>query len=242
MSSFIHGFRRFTFVNCRKEGIPVLAGMMNMHVHSKVQKAAECTGIMSAMWMTDAAKLILNEVNVGRRQKIPHDIDRSPEYDCTCGHYFYRTWSDVWSTATNVYAHVTCLERTILHTNGGRTTQYSIDYLLSPPVSGSKVFLPIEDPSKAKGPVIQAPMGFGPGYDFSVLAEERPYEEVLAEVSLSLGVPILDKESLLGCPVCLEVNGWREPGEISERMKSEWFGLGYQPQAPLDSKRFLADG
>jgi len=227
LSSFIHGFRRFTFVNCRKSSVPVLAGMMNMHVHSKVQRAAECTGITSAMWMTDAAKLILHEVELGRSGKVPHAIDRSPEYDCTCGHYFYRTWKDVWSSATNVYAHVTCLERTILHTNGGRTTQYSLDYLLSEPKANSKVFLAIDDQSKAKGKVIQAPAGLGMGWDFSVLAEERPYEEVLAEVSLSLGVPILDKDSLLGCPICLTVNSWRKSEEITDQMKKDWFGLGY---------------
>lgn len=242
MASFIHGFRRFNFVNCSKTGIPVLAGMMNMHVHAKVQKAAECTGISSAMWMTDAAKLRLYEVQHGQREKVPHDIDRAPEYDCTCGHYFYRTWKDVWQAASNVYAHVTCLERTILHTNGGRTTQYSLDYLLSEPHPGSKVFLAIEDPAKAVGQLIQSPAGIGPGYDFPILAEQRLYEEVLSEVALSLGVPILDKESLLGCPVCLEVNGWRDPGEISERMKSEWFGVGYKTQASLNPKRFLADG
>ena len=89
------------------------------------------------------------------------------------------------------------------------------------------------------GKVFKSPVSLGDGYSFAVRAEERPYEEVLQEVSLSLGVPIIDKNSLLGCPVCLEVNGWREPGEISERMKREWFGVGYQSRPPLDKKRFL---
>lgn len=242
MASFIHGFRRFNFVNCRTSGLPVLAGMMNMHVHSKVQKAAACTGIMNAMWMTDAAKLLLQQVSVGKKSRVPHAEDRAPEYDCTCGHYFYRTFKDVWSTASNVYAHVTCLERTVLHVNGGRTTQYSIDYLLAPPKPGTMVFLPLESEDKAVGKLVTAPVMLGPGFRYALIAEERSYAEVLQEVALSLGVPILDKESLLGCPVCLEVNGWREPGEISERMKSEWFGVGYHPQAPLNSGKFLKDG
>lgn len=239
MAAFIHGFRRFNFVNCATSGIPVLAGMMNMHVHSKVQKSAECKGISGAMWMTDAAKLLLAEVDRANGPKVPHDADLAPAYDCTCGHYFYRTFKDVWSTASNVYAHVTCLERTVLHVNGGRTTQYSIDYLLTPPIAGSNVFLGLQKEDEAVGKVIKSPVSLGGGYNFAVLAEERPYEEVLQEVSLSLGVPIIDKNSLLGCPVCLEVNGWREPSEISERMKREWFGVGYQPRPPLDRKRFL---
>lgn len=242
MPSFIHGFRRFNFVNCRTSGIPVLAGMANMHVHSKLQKSAECKGISGAMWMTDSAKLILSEVAAGRRDKVPHALDRAPEYDCTCGHYFYRTFKDVWSTASNVYAHVTCLERTVLHVNGGRTTAYSIDYLLAPPIAGSNVFLGLENDADAVGKIIKSPVAIGDGYRFALLAEERPYEEVLQEVSLSLGVPILDKNSLLGCPVCLEVNGWRETGEISERMKREWFGAGYHPRPPLDKERFLNSG
>ena len=223
MSAFIHGWRVFSFTNCSKTGLPCLSGASGMHLHNKVQKAAECRGISPAIWMTEAAK----ERSKLKSAGLPSGHDEpAPNYDCTCGNYFYRTFKDAWQSASNVYAHVTCLERTILHVNGGRTTQYSVDYLLPSTRGdvGQKVYLPIDDPAKAKGPVVNQPFSF---YDFNMQMEERLYSEVLSEIALSLGVPILDEKSLLGCPVCLVVNGWREPGEISERMKREWFGLGY---------------
>jgi hypothetical protein len=128
----------------------------------------------------------------------------------------------------SVYAHITCLERTILHSEGGRTTQYSVDYFLAVPHEHveQKVYLPFpSDESKAKGPTVSFPVGAS---GHAQRAEERLYAEVLEEIALSLGIPILERDDLQGCPVCLVTNGWRDKNEISERMKREWFGMGYK--------------
>jgi hypothetical protein len=57
---------------------------------------------------------------------------------------------------------------------------------------------------------------------------ERDQKEVLEEIALSLGIPILEKDDLSGCPVCLVTNDWREEREITYHMKRDWFGEGYK--------------
>ncbi|KKN60385.1 hypothetical protein LCGC14_0532190 [marine sediment metagenome] len=154
-----------------------------------------------------------------------------------CGAYFFRRLEDAPQAPTNAQAHVTCLERTILHQDGGRTTQYSVDYFLAPKEANIQVFVPVIDTVKAQDqnadvaystPAGNLRYGFGVAYPFMLPGEALPYMEVLEEVSASLGVPILDRRDLKGCPVCLEVNGWRKPIEIDEIMMREWFGAGYE--------------
>lgn len=149
-----------------------------------------------------------------------------------CGSYFYRTLKDAWTSPANVYAHVTCLERTILHKNGGRTTQYAVDYLLAPSEPNQKVYLPVESPAQAQGQVIPIPTMVGAPwgglYGGITMGEAREYDQVLDEVAITLGVPILEKDDLRGCPECLIVNSWREPKEITDQMRRDWFGEGYK--------------
>jgi hypothetical protein len=122
----------------------------------------------------------------------------------------------------------------MLHKNGGRTTQYSVDYFLAPAVADQKVYLPIERHDQAQGRQVAAiPYlgGYAGYYGIPAqMAVVRDQKEVLEEIALSLGVPVLDKEDLRGCPVCLEINGWREPQEITDEMKRNWFGAGYRQQ------------
>lgn len=230
MSSFIHGWRVMQYTRCSKTGAPVLQGSAGMHLHTPVQRRAECRGISGAMWMTEKARERL-AARSGNAPYVPHD-DPAPDWDCTCGSYFYRTFADAWVSDMNAYAHVTCLERTMLHKNGGRTTQYSVDYLLAPPKEGLKVYLPITTPEQAQGnPVTPGRLAYGPYggfYGGLGMVVERDQKEVLEEVALSLGVPILSKDDLSGCPVCLVTNLWREPEEITPRMYKDWFGAGYK--------------
>ncbi len=151
-----------------------------------------------------------------------------------CGAYFYRTWEDVWMGGASAYAHVTCLGRTMLHSSGGRATTYSVDYLVAPKRPDDKVYLPVEnaDEARAQGlKIVHYP--YDP-YDFLLFAsrwtfaEECVQSELLDRLALSLGVPVLEKTDLSGCPSCLEVNGWREKSEITDRMKRDWFGEGYK--------------
>lgn len=201
-----------------------------MHLHDRVQKAAECRGISGALWMTETARERLEARDKKEGPAVPHE-GPAPDWDCTCGSYFYRAFEDAWVSAYNAYAHVTCLERTMLHTNGGRTTQYSVDYFLAPTLADQKVYLPIEHQDQAQGrPVAAIPHqgDLGGYYGFpGQMAVIRDQKEVLEEIALSLGVPILDRTDLRGCPVCLVFNGWRDEKEITEEMRRDWFGAGY---------------
>lgn len=232
MSSYIHGFRVWNFSRCSRTKEIVLRGSAGQHLHNRVQKAAECEGISHALWLTETAQKRLEE-NYGKKA---HE-GPSPDWDCSCGAYFFRRLEDAPQAPTNAQAHVTCLERTILHQDGGRTTQYSVDYFLAPKEANIQVFVPVIDTVKAQDqnadvaystPAGNLRYGFGVAYPFMLPGEALPYMEVLEEVSASLGVPILDRRDLKGCPVCLEVNGWRKPIEIDEIMMREWFGAGYE--------------
>jgi hypothetical protein len=110
---------------------------------------------------------------------------------------------DAWSGDGAIYAHVTCLGRTILHTAGWRTSQYSVDYFLEP-----------------EQEIRPAVIGFGWDYD-------RSQKEALEELAPGLGVPILEKNDLQGCPDCLVVNLWRRSSEITDQMRKDWYGEGY---------------
>ncbi len=134
MASFIHGFRVFDVVKCYRTKELVLSGMQGQHLHNRVQKPATCNGISSAMWLTDKAKERLKS-----REK--HDPEECPNWDCTCGAYFYRTLEKAWHSSHNIYAHVVCLEHTIIHKDGGRTNRYGVDYLLAPEKDDQKVYV-----------------------------------------------------------------------------------------------------
>lgn len=222
--AFLHGFRVFTFVRCSRTKEIALAGQAGMHLHSSMQKPAECRGISGAMWMTETARDRLANRDKKRGPRVPHETP-SPDYDCSCGSYFFRTFQDAWISEVNAYAHVTCLGRTMLHQNGGRTEKYTVDYLIAPEREGAKVYVYGLDPKHL--PPAYAPVVYG-GWGMWGAAEERDQREVLEEVGLSLGVPVLAREDLSGCPMCLTVNGWREPEEITDKMKKDWFGEGYK--------------
>lgn len=229
--AFIHGFRAFSFARCFRTGLPVLAGAAGQHLHQTLQVEAVCSGISSAKWMTEAARERLKAVATGG-PSTPHD-GPAPDWDCTCGAYFYRTWEDVWMGGASAYAHITCLGRTMLHSGGGRTTTYSIDYLIAPKRPDDKVYLPVEnaDEARAQGLKVTSypynPYDFLPfarGWSF---AEECVQSELLDRLALSLGVPVLEKTDLKGCPSCLIANKWREPKEVTPRMYKDWFGESY---------------
>ncbi len=161
--------------------------MQGQHLHNRVQKPAVCNGISTAMWMTEKAKERLKT-----REK--HDPNDSPQWDCTCGAYFYRLYATAWYSSANVYAHVVCLEHTIIHKEGGRTNRYSVDYLIAPDNSDQKVYVMLLD-----GKVVT----------YSLRA-------VMEEIASKLEVPILAKRDLEGCNICLKVNEWRTTGEIAK--------------------------
>lgn len=195
-----------------------------MHLHSALQREAQCRGISGAKWMTEAARQRLNARYASGGKKVPHD-GPAPDWDCSCGAYFYRTLADAYQTDYNIYAHVTCLGRTMLHTSGGRTTQYSVDYFLAPEKEGQKVYIANADFSGAMvRPVYPTALAFPP----PILGGAQDQRKTLEGISMSLGVPILDRADLRGCPVCLEINGWRKPGEITDQMKKDFFGEGYK--------------
>lgn len=229
MSSFIHGWRAFGFARCSRTNEIVLQGQSLMHLHNPVQKAAECKGISGAMWMTDTAKDRLAKRLEGGKS-VPHE-GPAPDFDCTCGSYFYRTIEDTPQNPTSVYAHVTCLERTILHTSGGRTTQYSVDYLLAPSKPIMKVYVQPKSSAQPQNPVVPVVVTSNWGYPHMfAVGEEHNFAEVLKEVASSLKVPILEKEDMKGCPECLLANGWRKESEISDQHRRDWFGEGYIQQ------------
>ncbi len=223
MSSDIHGWRYFSLARCEKvEDAPILRGSAGMHLHQRVQAAAKCNGISGAMWMTEKAR----ERSIAAKDSKPPHEGPAPDWDCTCGSYFYRLLEDCYTSPINVYAHVTCLERTILHQNGGRTTQYAIDYLLDTEVhDGQMAYLYYDNEKLAKGPSVPTVwgyMGFG-----GMMAEEINYSEALIQVAGHLGVPVLKKTDLAGCPDCLVANGWVEPEVVTEGMRRKWYGAGY---------------
>ncbi|KKN84480.1 hypothetical protein LCGC14_0289420 [marine sediment metagenome] len=194
-----------------------------MHLHSALQEEAQCRGISGAKWMTEAAREKLNAVYAFEGKKVPHD-GPAPDWDCTCGHYFYRTLKDAYLTPYNIYAHVTCLKRTMLHTGGGRTTQYSIDYFLSPERPGQKVYIAPAMPPAMQQPVYPSALAWPP----PILGSSHDQQEVLGAIGMSLGIPILDRDDMRGCPSCLEINGWRKKTEITDRMRKDFFGEGYR--------------
>lgn len=225
-ASFIHGWRVFQFARCAKTGSVVLQGSSNMHLHSRVQKVAECKGISPAVWVTQTARERLAVVEQGEVDAAAVHDGEAPDWDCTCGHYFYRTLKDAWNSEINVYAHVTCLERTMLHKNGGRTTQYSVDYLLAPTTPHLKAYIELANASQARAG--NKAVLLGGLYGWVGQMEECDYAQELDSVALVLGVPILEREDLNGCPECLIVNSWRKPEEVTDQMKRDWFGRGYK--------------
>jgi hypothetical protein len=148
---------------------------------------------------------------------VPHK-EPSPDWDCTCGHYFFRTFEDAWTSPSQIYVHVTCLERTVLHTGGGRTTQYAVDYLLLPEKTDTKVYVPLVNSG-----VIANQWGY-----FGMPTDSFVQTEVMEEIAASLGVPILERHDMEGCPVCLVANSWRKPEEVTKTMRHAWFGEGYR--------------
>ncbi len=222
-SSNIHGWRVFSLARCEKvPNAPILRGAAGMHLHQRVQEAAKCNGFSGALWMTEAAREKQSKTVMG---SVPHE-GPSPDWDCTCGAYFWRLLKDCWASPTNVYAHVTCMERTMLHQNGGRTTQYSVDYLLASEIrDGQNAYIYHSNDKLAQGPMVPLNWGYvGAG---GALAEEINYGEALAQVAKHLDVPVLSKSDLAGCPDCLVANSWVEPEVITEGMRREWYGAGY---------------
>lgn len=223
MPTIIHGFRTFSFRHCTKTNKLVLAGFRGMHLHNRIQKAAVCTDPGPAMWMTEAARSY--PFHTGR-----HDDEPAPKWECSCGHYFYRTYRAAWNGHFNVYAHVTALEKTMLHRDGGRTTQYAVDYLITPEHPQNKAYIPYDDTKNTPPGIVQAgrvPVPFAggiPGFWGFTTSYQKNMLEAVETVANDLGVPVLEKNDLAGCPVCLEVNGWREPDEITTEMKIDWFG------------------
>lgn len=62
-----------------------------MHLHDRVQKAAECTGISHAVWLTETAKERLGEKYDKKGDVLSHE-GPAPDWDCSCGHYFTGRW------------------------------------------------------------------------------------------------------------------------------------------------------
>ena len=211
MASLIHGFRVFDVSKCYRTKELVLSGMQGQHLHNRVQKPATCNGISSAMWLTDKAKERLKS-----REK--HDPEECPNWDCTCGAYFYRTLEKAWHSSHNIYAHVVCLEHTIIHKDGGRTNRYGVDYLLAPEKDDQKVYVALlegeEIPQDQKAGVMYD-SGLSMGY-LPIPIVEYSMKKVMSQIADQLGISVLDKKDLDGCNVCLKVNEWRTEGEVTE--------------------------
>lgn len=217
MSAHVHGWRRYTVVRCSKveEGQLVLRGSYGKHVHENPAPHAECRGFAPGMWMTPGAQTQQTKPVEERR----HDSLEAPMFECTCGYYGYRTLQavvrDGGMRGAEVVAHVTAIEKVILHQEGFRAQMYHLDYLLAP-----------EDPEQEMTVLTGVPSAAGAYYwpqgDYIKVGV------VLEEIAARLGVSILAKDDLAGCPSCLEVNGLRRPEEISDKMRREWFGEPHQ--------------
>ncbi len=207
--TLVHGWRLFNLKRCTShDGEVILAGQYGKHVHNRIAGRARCrsngkpTGF--AMWQEENSNPLEDA----------HNLDNCPDLHCSCGYYFYRMYKgaqkDAGSTTQSVLAHITCIEETVLHTEGGRTSQYKIDYILTP------------DPdTKAYLTLIGNELNTHADYsdDFPFISYSGPQKTVnLAEevgkIATNFGVPILDKDDLDGCQDCIRANEWRSEVEI----------------------------
>lgn len=206
--TLIHGWRLLNLKRCKShDGEVILAGQYGKHVHSSIAGRARCRSngkpTAFAMWQDENSDPLED----------PHDLDNCPDLRCSCGYYFYRLYEgaqkDVGSTQS-VLAHITCIEETVLHTEGGRTSQYKIDYILTPNPESKAYLTLMGDELKAN---TDYPEGF-PYITWSGPQKTVNLAEEVEKIATNFGVPILDKEDLAGCQDCIRANEWRSNAEI----------------------------
>ena len=217
MAATVHGWRVFNVKRCNShEGEVIIAGLYGKHVHSRHMGRARCRSggrATYAMWITEEAE---KNRKLKKEEVEPHDLDDCPHFDCTCGYYFYRLYDlavgDNGSMTSQVLAHVTCIGETVLHTEGGRTSRYQVDYILPPKPDSDLLLVQLPDDVPKKDdtePDLWHLQMFGP----MTTVKMGPAVEGIAQ---GLGVPILERDDLSGCQDCLLANAWRSQAEIDE--------------------------
>lgn len=201
-----------SIVRCPKTHDLTLKGQFGMHQHKNPTESSVCRGGGgTGMWQTPAAKTRHTSLRHDDRE---HGPETCPRYDCTCGFYGYRTWLALAKSTGMALRyhpflfHVTCIGEVILHEEGFRTQRYRIDYALTPPFPDENVGIWSFTPPTTASPV--------PYYH---MAEQITQMEALGDIAKTLGFPILDRDSSLGCLECQIVNGWVEPEGRSVTMR-----------------------
>lgn len=206
MASFVHGWRWYNIVRCARTEELTLRGTYGMHVHTNPSPHAACRGANYAMWMTPEAK---ERVQGGEK----HDPLDAPLFDCSCGFYSYRLFQGVakdHQINAGIIAHVTAIEKVILHEEGFRAQMYHLDYLL--------------EPVKAEQEITVFNADAGVYNPYGIAIETVTLRPAMVKIAESLNVPILEKDDLAGCPDCLIANSWRSEKEITAKMRKDWYG------------------
>lgn len=131
MAARVHGWRRyrvFTLPDSLQDAY--LMGGTGVKLNSARPPAARCSGFTSFQdWVTDKVRAM------SQIERHPPS-GRAPQNNCTCGYYLLSHWPDEseWLAVPTIYAHVTCIGQTILHTEGARTAAYQVDYFIPPRV------------------------------------------------------------------------------------------------------------
>src|SRR5574341_1989147 len=162
-----------------------------MHAHHNPSVPAACRGGgRTGMWQTPQAK--------ANAWGPTHPDEESPRFDCTCGFYGYRTYNAAMVDGQfgDFLAHVTCIEKGVLHEEGFRAQRYRVDYILAP--------LDWDKDTYIWTPGTPALYGMAG-------AEVMPVSQAVEPIAHMLQVDILDRADPRGCHICQVINGWRAP-------------------------------
>lgn len=130
-----------------------------------------------------------------------------------CGFYSYRLFQGVakdHQINSGIIAHVTAIEKVILHEEGFRAQMYHLDYFL--------------EPVKAEQEITVFNADAGVYNPYGIAIETVTLRPAMVKIAESLNVPILEKDDLAGCPDCLIANSWRSEKEITAKMRKDWYG------------------
>lgn len=216
MAARVHGWRKYRLFNVMEgTNVPTLIGNMGVRLHSAQPPSAVCTGFTNFQdWLDDDVKAMPKE------EQHPEGA-AAPQLNCTCGYYLHRLWpedeSPNYPHGPTIFAHVTCIGRTVLHTEGARTAAYQIDYIIPPPsvdVALGESYLVHEygPPEREKIPLVPL------------------VEKACSKLQIPL-IPFYDKEA---CPECIIAN--KEEGREPSWEEGRYgYAIGIGPRVPMDN-------
>lgn len=236
MASIVHGFRQLSVHKCESTGQPVLVGGMGAHQHQVLSVPAVCDGPQYAVWMSDEARTRM--VNKTTHAEPP------PVFDCTCAYYVHRTYQGAYVDPAAIafygmmmiggyvlypplIVHITALGQAVIYTEGARVQRYVIDYFVRP----EHAVLPLTN--------LIDPLGLiSKGYPrdcqekvtdikedlySSLDASPEDYHEIQLEYFGKLfNRPVLQHNSLEGCPHCLVASELRKESELGVNQIRDW--------------------